>query len=202
MTIRKKWMGLFAAVLVTGCSGCHASTQPPVDAASYVGSLDTDGFSMDVPVYGSLQEMMDDAELIVKGRVSEPPKAYEAGDDIIHSLYAVDVSAVIKGADTQTVMVMQMGDPASDEYETKLRSDNDYLLFLAKAFTRPVEDGGQTVYAAIGVEQGIFEITKADTLKAYSRLGISAQIDGKSNTAFGQELIAQIQNEQNQAVVR
>ena len=195
MATTRKWIALLAVIFV-GCVGCNRTVlQSPVDAASFVGSLDTEGFSLDLPVYDNLQEMTEEADLIVKGSVSNSPESYDAGDNITNSLYTVTVNSVLKGTESKTVAVMQMGEPTSDDYETKLRLGKNYLLFLTKAFTRSTEQGDQTVYAAIGVEQGVFEIAKTGALKAYSRIGMSTKIDGKNETDFSKTVAVQVEKE-------
>ena len=106
-----------------------------------------------------------------------------------NTIFTIQVEQVIKGPeDLNTIKVFQLGEYSSDEYETKLKEDTTYLLFLTENYTRDTDTGPEILYNSISFEQGIFEIDDAGLLKAYSRIGISPQLEKKEFTLLEQEL--------------
>lgn len=162
----KKKMGWFlcvlsALLLITGCSGEPA----------FIGSLDTEGFSVDVPVYESLESMVDASELIVIGRVDGDAEVIP-GEKMTTTIYPFAVDETLKGSETKKVQFFQLGADGSDEFETKLKKGRTYVLFLMKNYTRETETGEtEVIYNSISFEQGIFEVNGAGKLKAYTTLG-------------------------------
>lgn len=81
---------------------------------------------------------------------------------------------------------MQTGKPDSDEYETKIKKGKKYLLFLAQKDVSLT--GGEIIYDAVGVEQGIIEIKENNKLNSYYDEGIMTKYDGESLSKLAAEI--------------
>ncbi len=175
--------------LLSGCSYVDTSNQNTgmsVEYSKFVGSRDTVGFGGDLKVYEDLNAIYDESELVIVGTVKNLTEVSETFND--ETLYAskisVEIVELLKGdIATKSLNVLQTGKPNSDDYETKLKKDNSYILFLnSKKFN------GETVYDCTGIEQGIFEIKQDGNLYSYVDFGISATFDNKSTNILKEEL--------------
>lgn len=164
--------------LLTGCSR---------NEAKFVGSRDTEGFSCDTETYQSVGELLKNSELIVIGTAGKPKEVTEEfyGEILYASKIQITIKEVLKGTvNSASVNVLQTGKPNSDNYETKLKENGEYLLFLnSKTFC------GETVYDCTGIEQGIVEINPDSSLYSYADFGISATFDNKSVKTLKEELV-------------
>lgn len=164
--------------LLTGCSR---------DEVKFVGSRDTEGFSCDTETYQAVEDLLKNSELIVIGTAGKPQEVTEKfyGETLYASKIPITVKEVLRGAvSSASVNVLQTGKPDSDNYETKLKENEEYILFLnSKIFY------GETVYDCTGIEQGIFEIKQDGSLYSYADFGISATFDNKSAKNFKEELL-------------
>lgn len=172
---------LCSILLLVGC------TKKQTDGVSkFVGSRDTEGFSCDLETYEDENKLFTDSELVIIGVVNNVSEVSENFNNEV--LYAskinIVVKEVLKGNETiRFVSVLQMGKPDSDDYETKLKIDHEYVLFLnSKAFQ------GETVYDCTGIEQGIFEVDGNNKLYSYVDFGICATFDNKSINMFREKL--------------
>lgn len=156
------------------------SCQNKENAALFVGSLDTEGFSMDMPVFQSLQEMIQESQIILIGKRSGDPELV-TGEIMTNTIFDISVERVIKGEPTLSPKFFQLGTDTTDDYETKLKEGKSYLLFLTENFIRDVEnDESEVIYNSISFEQGIFEVSKSGTLIPYSRIGASHEVAKQS----------------------
>lgn len=168
----KKLIALLTVVSVCLLTGCFE------DEAKFVGSRDTEGYSCDIEIYESVDNLFEDSELVVVGVAGKPQEVTEEflGEVLYASEIPVFIKLVLKGdLSDNSLNVLQTGKPTSDDYETKLDEGGEYILFLnSKLFN------GKTVYDCTGIEQGIFEIDEKGNLYAYADFGISAAYDNKS----------------------
>lgn len=177
------YMVIIVAIILSGCQNKGENL-----SERYVGSLDTEGFSLDAPIFSNTKEMEETSEIIVTGKRIGSPEPLQ-GNIMTNTIFTIQVEQVIKGPeDLNTIKVFQLGEYSSDEYETKLKEDTTYLLFLTENYTRDTDTGPEILYNSISFEQGIFEIDDAGLLKAYSRIGISPQLEKKEFTLLEQEL--------------
>lgn len=167
--------------LLSGCSSVDTANQNMgiiAENSKFVGSRDTIDFGCDLKIYTDADMLCDESEIVVLGTVKNLTEVSEKFIDetIYASKISVDIIEVLKGENaTKTLNVLQTGKPDSDNYETKLKKDKNYILFLnSKKFN------GETVYDCTGIEQGIFEIKQDDTIYSYVDFGISATFDGKT----------------------
>ena len=95
------------------------------------------------------------------------------------------VEKVLKGELIEgcEITFSQVGKPDSDKYETKIKKDRKYLLFLCK---KDIVD--EDVYDATGVEQGIVEIKDNHKLYSYFDEGIMPEYDGKDISKISNEI--------------
>lgn len=169
-------------VLLVGCT-----KKQTAGVSKFVGSRDTEGFSCDLEIYEDANKLFTDSELVIIGVVNNITEVSENFKDEV--LYAskinITVKEVIKGSEnTHFVSVLQMGKPDSDDYETKLKIDHEYVLLLnSKIFQ------GETVYDCTGIEQGIFEVDKNNKLYSYVDFGVCATFDNKSINAFREKIM-------------
>jgi hypothetical protein len=194
-----------ADAIGTGTTGADTTKKP-------VGSRDTLGFSMDLPVYNSIQELFDRSDLVVVASFKDEQKdvlAYSEhilrpkneeenfeGLDVLIERYVtkivLNVSEVVKGETAgSSIILSQMGQYKSNDYETKLKPNTKYLLFLSernydKEFneTRAQEyndffGGDKILYQLSNAEVSIFEISEDDTLHSYVDYGFATTYDGK-----------------------
>lgn len=165
-----------AVVLLSGCSK---------NEAKFVGSRDTEGFSCDIEVYENINDLYADSELVVLGTADSMAEVTENfnGELLYASKIKFNIKEVIKGdSGLKTVNVLQTGKPDSDNYETKLNQNGEYILYLnSKTFN------GETVYDMTGIEQGIFEVDKNGKLYSYVDFGVSATLDNKSVSTLKQQ---------------
>ena len=156
--------------------GCSKTTE------KFVGSRDTANFSCNIQEYETVQELNNGSELIVCGTVGDITELSENfnGEILYASKISFAVSEVLKGdINTNSIFVLQTGKPNSDNYETKLKSGKEYILYLnSKTFE------GETVYDCTGIEQGIFEIKENGQVYSYVDFGISRTFDNKSIDAL------------------
>ena len=165
-----------ASVIVV--SGCKAEEEKKT-----VGSRDTAGFSVDMPVYGTAEELSEESDLIVVGIAKEPAdfeERLETGSTIPLSRFVFEVSEVIKGdKNTKQIYVIQTGKHDSDDMETKLKAGEEYILFLVLQSFR-----GEPAYYCVGGEQGIFRIEKNGRIYSYYDTAFGAKADGSKVTDF------------------
>ena len=165
-----------ASVIVV--SGCKAQEEKKP-----VGSRDTAGYSVDMPVYGTAEELSEESDLIVVGIAKEPAdfeERLETGSTIPLSRFVFEVSEVIKGdKNTKQIYVIQTGKHDSDDMETKLKAGEEYILFLVLQSFR-----GEPAYYCVGGEQGIFRIEKNGKIYSYYDTAFGAKADGSMVTDF------------------
>lgn len=213
------------AALAVGCLMflflCSCNSADTTDDKKFVGSRDTEGFSADMPVYESADELFEASDCVVIASFSKKPRnvlvssehiymppneetGFEGLDmisDNYSTKYVLNVSEVIKG-DIQgdTIVLAQLGKYESDEYETKLKPNTKYLLFLGKRnydkefseeFTeeRAKEfnsffENDKILYQTVCSESGIFEIRKGNALYAYADFGFAPSFDGEKLDAL------------------
>lgn len=152
-------------------TSCNKST-----IKKYVGSRDTEGFSADMIQYKTVEELKNDSELIVTGYYNKKPETVEEnfnGEILYASKYEFNINETIKGEIKEKVIyVMQTGKPDSDNFETKIKKDSNYILFLNSKDLQGVK-----VYDCAGAEQGIFEIKSNNKLLSYVDFGISTKYE-------------------------
>lgn len=194
MKLSKTTVFLLAALcllgLLTGCTGKE----------KYVGSTDTPNYSCNIEIYKSLGQLADDSECIIMGKINEKPtEVTETFDDEIlyASKYKIEIVETLKGdISDPSIDVLQTGKPDSDQFETKLKEQHAYILFLnSKTFN------GETVYDCAGIEQGIFEIQEDGQLYAYSDMGISLDYDRQSKNRLLSEIKSNL-NKQGRSPLR
>ena len=165
-----------ASVIVV--SGCKAQEEKKT-----VGSRDTAGYSVDMPVYGTAEELSEESDLIVVGIAKEPAdfeERLETGSTIPLSRFVFEVSEVIKGdKNTKQIYVIQTGKHDSDDMETKLKAGEEYILFLVLQSFR-----GEPAYYCVGGEQGIFRIEKNGRIYSYYDTAFGAKANGSKVTDF------------------
>ena len=159
----------------------------------FVGSKDTPGFGYDMQIYQTVDEIKDSsAEIVIASYSSDPTECYEkdegTGMELYATRYTLDVEKVLKGdlAEADQITFMQTGKPDSDEYETKIKKGKKYLLFLAQKDVSLT--GGEIIYDAVGVEQGIIEIKENNKLYSYYDEGIMTKYDGESLSKLAAEI--------------
>ncbi len=157
-------------LLATGCNG---------DTSLFVGSLDTEGFSLDAPVFNDLESMVSASELIVVGKSTSNAETVE-GDKMTTTIHTFTVEETLKGETVESVKFFQLGTEESDEYETKIKKNKTYVLFLTRNYTRETENGEEVIYNSISFEQGIFEINGAGKLKPCTRIGAAPRLKDMS----------------------
>lgn len=166
------------AASVIAVNGCKAEEEKKT-----VGSRDTAGFSVDMPVYGTAEELSEESDLIVVGIAKEPAdfeERLETGSTIPLSRFVFEVSEVIKGdKNTKQIYVIQTGKHDSDDMETKLKAGEEYILFLVLQSFR-----GEPAYYCVGGEQGIFRIEKNGRIYSYYDTAFGAKADGSRVTDF------------------
>lgn len=186
MKARQGFYILTAIVLTLLAVGCGESREV---ASRDTGSLaGTGDLAADIPVYSSLGEMEEESDLIIIGHCKEAPeKIDEKG--ILTAVYTVTVDKIVKGLDVGSVKVSRIIDPAVTENETWLKAGQDYFLFLTTSGSRQSVHGiDEDIYCTIGLEQGVFEITGTNHLKAYADIGIASKLDGKKAEALAEDL--------------
>ncbi|MBR2405681.1 MAG: hypothetical protein IKB04_01335 [Clostridia bacterium] len=167
----KKRLICFVAVLllllpVTGCEN---------NTSLFVGSLDTEGFSLDAPVFNDLNSMVSASELIVIGKTTSEAETID-GDVMPTTIHTFTVEETLKGDPVESVKFFQLGAEESDNYETKIKKNKTYVLFLTKNYTRETESGEEIIYNSISFEQGIFEVNDAKKLMPCTRIGAAPQL--------------------------
>ena len=166
------------AASVIAVSGCKAQEEKKT-----VGSRDTAGYSVDMPVYETAEELSEESDLIVVGIAKEPAdfeERLETGSTIPLSRFVFEVSEVIKGdKDTKQIYVIQTGKHDSDDMETKLKAGEEYILFLVLQSFR-----GEPAYYCVGGEQGIFRIEKNGRIYSYYDTAFGAKANGSKVTDF------------------
>ncbi len=166
------------AASVIDVSGCQHQ-----DEQKTVASRDTAGYSVDMPVYGTAEELSGESDLIVVGIAKEPAdfeERLETGSTIPLSRFVFEVSEVIKGdKNTKQIYVIQTGKHDSDDMETKLKAGEEYILFLVLQSFR-----GEPAYYCVGGEQGIFRIEKNGKIYSYYDTAFGAKADGSMVTDF------------------
>lgn len=192
MKIYKKYVALiFTALLLILCF-CSCNTQPSSDNKStqvatqtatsenvkYVGSK---VLNYDKEVYENIDEIIKDTEVVVLAHFVDTPRVLTEHFDYETTLYCtvfnMVVDEVIRGEYNQSsIPVKQTGLPDSDEMETKVKANQQYVLFLNKE----QYDENTTVYEPSGIEQGVVMVNNDGTLCSYSDEGFMPQYDGKT----------------------
>ena len=171
-------LSVVMAASVIAVSGCKAQEEKKT-----VGSRDTAGYSVDMPVYGTAEELSGESDLIVVGIAKEPAdfeERLETGSTIPLSRFVFEVSEVIKGdKNTKQIYVIQTGKHDSDDMETKLKAGEEYILFLVLQSFR-----GEPAYYCVGGEQGIFRIEKNGRIYSYYDTAFGAKANGSKVTDF------------------
>lgn len=171
-------LSVVMAASVIAVSGCKAE-----EKKKPVGSRDTAGYSVDMPVYETAEELSEESDLIVVGIAKEPAdfeERLETGSTIPLSRFVFEVSEVIKGdKDTKQIYVIQTGKHDSDDMETKLKAGEEYILFLVLQSFR-----GEPAYYCVGGEQGIFRIEKNGRIYSYYDTAFGAKANGSKVTDF------------------
>ena len=157
-------------------------------------------------IYNSVEEALQFCDGVVIASFTAPPRnvrVYRPEDEEDYTTkYKLEVDAVIMGGiGNRIITLSQMGRYESDEYETKLKPNTKYLLFLlernyAKEFDekRAEEmniffENDKILYQLVSCESGIFEIRPDDTLYSYVDYGYGPSFDGKHYS----ELVKEIQ---------
>lgn len=156
----------------------------------YVGSKHTEGFSLNMEIYDSVEKMTSTSDLIVIASYSAPPTEYyekddETGFELYSTRYILHIEKVLKGdlEEGNEILFSQMGKPGIDEYETKIKQDKKYILFLAQ---KTLTD--EAVYDANGIEQGILEINENNRLYSYFDEGVMPEYDGEKLSKLEAEI--------------
>lgn len=182
--MKLKLIGLIAVLsvflLIVGC------TKEPSQA--FIGSLDTEGFSLDAPVYEDLNGMVAASELIVVGKIKGEPEITH-GDKMDTTIYTFSVDDTLKGDKVEEIKFFQLGVDGSDEYETKIKRNKTYVLFLTENYTRDTQAGeSEVIYNSISFEQGIFEINGSGRLKSLTKIGVAPKMDNMNLTDLKGEI--------------
>ena len=171
-------LSVVMAASVIAVSGCKAEKKK-----KHVGSRDTAGYSVDMPVYETAEELSEESDLIVVGIAKESAdfeERLETGSTIPLSRFVFEVSEVIKGdKNTKQIYVIQTGKHDSDDMETKLKAGEEYILFLVLQSFR-----GEPAYYCVGGEQGIFRIEKNGRIYSYYDTAFGAKANGSKVTDF------------------
>lgn len=168
---------LVLSLLISGCQ----------NTPEFVGSLDTEGFSLDAPVYEDLESMVSASELIVLGSLSGEAEIVP-GEKMTTTIYDFAVDEVLKGDSTNTIKFFQLGADGSDNYETKIKKNKTYVLFLTYNYSRETSKGEETIYNSISFEQGIFEVNGSGKLKSCTRIGVAPKLDNMNLSALKEEI--------------
>ena len=169
--MKKKY--LFPAIIILlllSLVGC-------VNENKFIGSKDTNGFGCDLNIYESIAEIRDRSIAIVIAHYdSDPFAVYYSDVGLYASRYKLCVEQVFKGEITSgsEILFSQVGEFDSDQYETKIKKNKRYLLFLLRKSTTD-----EVIYDATGIEQGILEIQDDNKLYSYTNEGIMSTYDGK-----------------------
>ena len=194
-----------------------------VPQTKFVGTRDTPGFCMEMLIFDNAGDVAEFCPAIVIASFSEQPrdvpiystaredaKQKEFYEEIKDSIgdryvtkYQLNIDKVLTGElEDSVITLFQSGKYGSDYYETKLKPDTKYILFLYKKSyeemrkTTPngVElkslfEDDKILYQVPNGEGGIFEILPDDTLYSYVDYGFGPTFDGKHYS----ELIKEIQ---------
>ncbi len=170
------FFSIVAFVLLFSLIGCAKEEK-------FVGSKDTPDFGYDMTIYQSIEEIKDRSDLIVIAYYDDAPrekyfKDEGTGMELYSSRYSLHIEKVLKGAETEgnVITFSQVGKPDSNDYETKIKKGQKYLLFLCQKNLELT--GGEILYDATGVEQGIVEIKSNNKLYSYYDEGIMQEYDG------------------------
>ena len=132
-------------------------------------------------IYQTVEQIKDRSDAVVIGYYTDEPAEQYFKDDgtgleFYTSRYSLHVEKVLKGEliEGSELTFSQMGKPDSDDYETKIKKDRKYLLFLCKKDI-PEEE----IYDAAGMEQGIVEINDNNKMYPYGDIGIMKTLNGK-----------------------
>ena len=171
--MKKSLLFILSFLLLFSIMGCAKQEK-------FVGSKHTIGFYVEMEFYQSVDEIEARSDAIVIASYSgDPVDFYEEEYDLHSTRYSLNIEKVLKGSlqEGSTVVFSQMGKPNDDNYETKIKKGQKYLLFLGQKDLSATK--GEIIYDAIGVEQGIVEINNNDTLYSYFDTGIMPEYDGK-----------------------
>ena len=178
---------IISAILSISVLGCSTEEK-------FVGSKDTAGFNYLMEVYKSVEEIKLESDLIVIASYSSKPtercnKDETLGTESYWSTYSMNIEKVYKGdvSEGSVITFGQNGKPDSDEYETKIKKDQRYLLFLFQKDTELTN--GEIIYDAAGAEQGIVEIKENNKLYSYYDIGIMPEYDGSDFVKLEDQII-------------
>jgi len=174
-------------LLIFSIAGCAKEEK-------FVGSKSTPGFHTDMQIYESIEEIENISDLIVIASYSTDPQIITHKDamreDLItySSQYALKIEKVFKGntAEESVITFWQYGKPDSDEYETKIKKGQKYLLFLSQKDLEATN--GEVIFDATGMEQGIVEIQENNKLYSYYDIGIMPTYNGADFVKLEKEL--------------
>lgn len=165
---------IFSIILLTACS--RPSDESSKADTKFVGSKHTESIHIDYEIYSSVKEMLQDSDLIVIAHYSDTPNNIKTKSEnytLESSRYNLIIDEVIYGeSKAKNIVFSQMGAFDTDNYETKIKKDKKYILFLKQ---KPNID--EVVYDSAGSEQGIVEILDDDTLLSYFDEGISDELN-------------------------
>lgn len=137
--------------------------------------------------------MVSASQLIVVGKSTSEPETI-SGDKMTTTIHTFSVEESLKGNQVGDIKFFQLGADDSDEYETKIKKNKTYVLFLTENYTRETETGEkEIIYNSISFEQGIFEVNGAGKLKPCTRIGVAPKLDNMSLANLKLEIREQAQ---------
>ena len=190
----------------------------------FVGTRDTEGSTFDFDIYETVSALYNDSDSVVIASFSEQPRyvlTYSlAKNDPIQGVtkYKLKVDTVLKGKMNERMITLsQMGQYESDKFETKLKPDTKYILFLrernyerefdkmlkefdGKLSEEQIKDADsffendKILYQTSACEAGVFEILPDETLYAHLDYGFAPSFEGRHYS----ELVKAIQSIQKQ----
>lgn len=164
---------LMLAIVTTlsACSVSHKKDNPPAEATQgTIDVQDREATEGDGRVeleaswawgYGSIKELAQAADLVVKGRVTGIARTYKQGNmPFPFTDFNVEVDSTFKGSAASTVQVVQTGGASTGRPIFEIRDDpllvqgTTYFLFM-----RRVSEGVNSgAYAILGGPDGRFEV--------------------------------------------
>ena len=219
---------LIGVILVTVCLGLLNGCSKTEDSKNNSNQQNTISYTNNKPVgkntfrdhafvvqVRSYKDLLESADLIVEGEViSEGEHAYDGwpkveGTPDDHELNRKDkvdvtltkfkVTKVLYGKlDSDIITVYQYGPANTDIGELKVEKGQKLVCFLRLAeFT----DGREfkNLYASVGWEDGFYDITDENSMRAFSNVNVLCKYDGKPSSEFIKEIESVIKkyNEQN-----
>ena len=106
------------------------------------------------------------------------------------TIYNFAVDEVLKGDETDVIKFFQLGADGSDNYETKIKKNKNYVLFLTYNYSREINGTEEKIYNSISFEQGIFEVNGSGKLKTCTRIGVAPKLDNMNLSSLREKINA------------